>query len=182
METKDIITIIGIIVSFLVGAAGLLIGLLNSRKNIFINSITSARIKYIQDIRNNISEYCGLFYRYKILDEIKPNRLESEKLEIIKLIDKLKYQIMLYLNPEDEKWDRKIIDAIENLRLKLNENPEVEIKQLITITQYLLKLEWEGAKLESTKGLIGRRKKENINDKYYNQYLKRERINGYNKE
>ena len=182
METKEIITIISIFVSFLVGAAGLLIGLFNSRKTIFINSITSARIKYIQDIRNNIAEYCGLFYRYKILEELKPNEITPDKLEVIKLIDKLKYQIMLYLNPEDEMWDRKIIDAIENLRLKLNQNPEIEIRQLITITQYLLKLEWEGAKLESTKGLIGRNKKRNLNDKYYKQYLKRENINNCKKE
>jgi len=171
MEIKDIITLISVAVTFAVGATGLIISLLNSRKTTFINSITSSRIKYIQDIRNSISEYCGLFYRYKMLDEHEPSRLTSEKLEVIKLIDRLKYQIILYLNPEDNMWDNKIIGAIEELRLKLNEDCEQEIKQLIVITQYLLKLEWEGAKLESKKGLISDKEKKALNEKYYKRYI-----------
>jgi hypothetical protein len=169
METKDILTLIGIIFTFLVGATGLVIGLLNSRKTIFINSITSSRIKYIQDIRNSISEYCGLFYRYKILLDNDP-KLSSEKLEILRSIDKLKYQIMLYLHPEDKIWDQKIIALIEDLRKKIDENPEKQIKDLITITQYLLKLEWEGAKLESINGLVSEKVKKNLNKKYLKKY------------
>ena len=170
MDTKDIVTLIGIIFTFIVGATGLAISIRNSRRTIFINSITSSRIKYIQDIRNGISEYCGLFYRYKILVDDNPN-LSNEKLEILRLIDKLKYQLMLYLNPEDKIWDITIIRLIEDLRSRINENPEGQIKELIRITQYLLKLEWEGAKLESRKGLVGERAKKKLNKKYYNLYL-----------
>jgi hypothetical protein len=170
METKDIVTLVGIIFTFLVGATGLVISLMNSRKTTFINAITSSRIKYIQDIRNSISEYCGLFYRYKILIDNSAD-LSNEKLEVLKSIDKLKYQIMLYLNPEDKIWDKKIIALIEELRLKINENPEAQIKELITITQYLLKLEWEGAKLESKKGLVSEQEKRNLNKKYFKKYL-----------
>jgi hypothetical protein len=170
MDTKDIVTLIGIIFTFFVGATGLIIGIINSRKTTFINAITSSRIKYIQDIRNSISEYCGLFYRYKILLDNDP-KLSNEKLEVLKSIDKLKYQIMLYLNPEDDLWDNKIIALIEDLRLKINENPEKQIKDLISITQYLLKLEWEGAKLESRKGLVSDKEKKYLNEKYLNKYL-----------
>jgi hypothetical protein len=170
METKDIVTLVGIIFTFLVGATGLVISLMNSRKTTFINAITSSRIKYIQDIRNSISEYCGLFYRYKILVDNSPD-LSNEKLEVLKSIDKLKYQIMLYLNPEDKIWDQKIIALIEELRIKINENPEAQIKDLISLTQYILKLEWEGAKLESMKGLVSEREKRNLNKKYFKKYL-----------
>lgn len=170
METKDIITLVGIGFTFVVGATGLVIGILNSRKTTFINSITSSRIKYIQDIRNSISEYCGLLYRYKILYDMSPE-LSNEKLEVLKSIDKLKYQIMLYLNPEDKVWDEKIIGLIEELRRKINGNAEKEIKELIVITQYLLKLEWEGAKLESRRGLSSERKRRRLNKKIYDKYL-----------
>jgi len=170
METKDIVTLVGIIFTFLVGATGLFISLWNTRKTTFINAITSSRIKYIQDIRNSISEYCGLFYRYKILLD-HDLTLSNEKLEVLKSIDKLKYQIMLFLNPEDDTWDNKIIALIEELRLKIDENPEAQIKELITITQYLLKLEWEGAKLESRKGLVTNKEKRNLSKKYFKKYL-----------
>ena len=170
METKDIVTLIGIVFTFIVGATGLVIGILNSRKTTFINSITNSRIKYIQDIRNGISEYCGLFYRYKILVDNSPD-LSNEKLEVLRSIDKIKYQLMLYLNPEDKFWDTTIIKFIEELRIKINENPEEQIKELIMITQYLLKLEWEGAKMESRKGLVSKRAKDRLNEKYYDLYL-----------
>jgi hypothetical protein len=169
METKDIVTLVGIIFTFLVGTTGLVISLMNSRKTTFINAITSSRIKYIQDIRNSISEYCGLFYRYKILLNNDP-KLSNEKLEVLKSIDKLKYQIMLYLNPEDKTWDQKIFSLIEELRKKINDNPETQIKDLIELTQYLLKIEWEGAKLESRKGLVSEREKRNLNKKYFKKY------------
>jgi len=167
---KDTITLLGIIFTFIVGALGLIISLRNSSKTIFINSITTSRIKYIQDIRNDISEYCGLFFRYSILLQNSPH-LSSEKLEILKLIDKLKYKLMLYFNPEDKIWDSKIIELIEDLRNQIDENPEVKIKELIVITQYLLKWEWEGAKLESKKGLISERVKRDLNEKFYGKYL-----------
>ncbi len=170
METKDVLTLMGIIFSFLVGAAGLIISLRNSRKTTFINSITSSRIKYIQDIRNSISEYCGLFYRYKLLYDSDP-KLSNEKLDILKSLDKLKYQIILCLNPEDKIWDDKIIGLIETIRRDIGKDQEQNIQKLITLTQYLLKLEWEGAKLESKKGLVSDREKENLNDKYYSKYL-----------
>jgi hypothetical protein len=170
MEIKEIITLAGILASLIVGGAGLYISIANSRKTIFINSITSSRIKYIQDIRNGISEYCGLFYRYKILVDESP-ALSNEKLEVLRFIDKLKYQLMLYLNPEDKKWDKIIIELIEDLRVRINENPESQIKELIRITQYLLKLEWEGAKLESRNGLVSERTKNRLNEKYYSLYL-----------
>lgn len=174
MDVKDIATFLSILLTFLVGSAGLIISIRNSRKTIFINSITSSRIKYIQDIRNGIAEYCGLFYRYNILVEHDP-KLSNEKLEILKLIDKLKYQLMLYLNPEDKYWDNTIIKLIEDIRSRINENPEDQIKELITITQYLLKLEWEGAKLESRTGRINESVKEDLNRKYYNLYLENKR-------
>jgi hypothetical protein len=170
METKDVLTLLGIFFSFFVGTVGLVISLRNSRKTIFINSITSSRIKYIQDIRNSISEYCGLFYRYKVLYDNDP-KLSNEKIDILKSLDKLKYQIILYLNPEDKIWDNKIIGLIETIRKDIGKDQEQNIKKLIRLTQYLLKLEWEGAKLESKKGLVSDREKRVLNDKFYRKYL-----------
>ena len=169
METKDILTLLGILFSFIVGATGLIIGLRNSKKTIFINSITSSRLKYIQEIRNSIAEYCGLFYGYSILMK-NSTTPSTEKMEILKKLDNLKYQIMLYLNPEDKLWDTKIISLIDSIRGDIENNPETKIKELIIITQYLLKIEWEGVKLESINGEISLKEKKKLNKKYFTLY------------
>jgi len=167
--TTQIVTLIGVILSFLVGTAGLLIGIKNSRKTIFINSVTTARIKYIQDFRNNIAEFCTQFYRYNLLVINDPN-LSTEKLRILESSDKLKYLVRLYLNPEDTDWDMKIITLIDDIRDSIDKNPKDKIDELITITQYLLKLEWEGAKRESQKGILSKKEKNNLYQKYLRLY------------
>lgn len=170
MATENLLSLIGIIITLIVSVIGLIVGIRNTRKTIFVNSITSSRIQYIQDVRNSISEYCGLFYRYKILLD-NDSKLSNEKLEVLKSIDKLKYQIMLYLNPEDRNWDQKIITLVIEIRERINENPEDKIKDLIEITQYLLKLEWDGAKLESKNGDINELQKNKLSNDYFKKYI-----------
>ena len=94
----------------------------------------------------------------------------TEKMEILKKLDNLKYQIMLYLNPEDKLWDTKIISLIDSIRGDIENNPETKIKELIIITQYLLKIEWEGVKLESINGEISLKEKKKLNKKYFTLY------------
>lgn len=110
-----------------------------------------------------------MFYRYKILldDALK---LLNEKLEVLKSIAKWKYQIMLYLNPDEKIWDEKIIGLIEELRVKINENPRERIRDLFTITQYLLKFEWEDVK-KHLPMTINEKDKLKMSNKYFQMYL-----------
>src|SRR5688500_18642331 len=102
-NTTQVITLLGVVLSFIVGAAGLWVGLKNSRKTNYINSVTFSRIKYIQDIRNRISEFCGLAYSYNATYYTSHSLAATpEKLfELQREFDKLKYLIKLQLNPED---------------------------------------------------------------------------------
>jgi len=168
-EITQIVTLIGVILSFIVGAAGLWVGIRNSRNTTFINSVTTSRIQYIQDLRNAIAEFCGLFYRYKLLVDNNKD-LSIQKLEVLAVADKLKYLIILHLNPEDIDWDKKIVSLIDSIRESIDNNPTDKIDELITLTQYLLKLEWEGAKLESQKGILSKRVKRRLYKKHVHLY------------
>jgi hypothetical protein len=152
METKDIITIAGIGLTFIVSTISLYVSLHNNRKTIFINSITASRIKWIDIIRKNISEFCGLSYHFAITDLEKP-----EKQKVVEQLDKLRFLIKLQLNRADN-FDRKIIDKIDLIPDLASVAKEKELKkeidELVELTQDLLKLEWEGAKLESMKGIL----------------------------
>ena len=50
---------------------------------------------------------------------------------------------------------------------------ENKIEPLILIVQYLLKLEWEGVKMESRKGIISQKQKDKIYQKYVQLYEER---------
>lgn len=143
----------------------------------FINAITTSRIKYIQEIRNCISEFCGLIYSYNI--RLSP--IDDKSLfEFHKQADKIKYLIRLYLNPEDKFWDCRIISLIDEIIVLSDKQPQKKIEELIILTQYLLKLEWEGAKLESEKGLLNQKEKANLCKKYemlYKSYIENNNSN-----
>lgn len=164
MTTTETVTLIGIGLTFFVGVFNLIITFRNVRKTVFINSVTASRIKYIQDLRESISRFCALAHSYyfRIYKLHKPDVWELHK-----EADSLKYLIRLYLNPEDEYWDNKIIFLIDQIMLKSDQDPTQPINELIMITQYLLKLEWEGAKRESEIGIISDVEKREL----YNSYV-----------
>jgi|GEM_PF-3453062 len=166
------IALIGILFTFLVGSAGLIVSLINTRKTDFNNAITNSRIKYIQEFRDTVSKYCSLLNSYsKIATD---SSSEKEKPIMLELIDKQRYQLLLYLNPENKDWDQELINRIEKLRNFLNSEDEMkkQIDELIVFIQYLLKLEWECAKLESKNGIISEREQINLNKEYYSKYMK----------
>lgn len=164
IETKDIVTLLGIGITFLVSSIGLYVSLRNTKKTLFINSITSSRIKWIEVVRKNISDYCGLVYHF-VLTKLD----DSEKHKILEEIDRLRFLIKLQLN-RDDRFDRKIMEKI-NLIPDLTtadkfDQLKKEIDELIELTQDLLKLEWEGAKLESMKGVLTQKQKDKLYEKY----------------
>ncbi len=167
MEPKDYLTI----VSLIIAGISLYIGLINSKKTTFINSVTASRIKWIDTIRTNVSEFCGLTYNYSLTK----NRLEYiEKNNLLERVDKLRFLIKLQLNPEDT-YDVQIIESIDKI-IDLTDSDinklKNEINNLIVLTQNLLKLEWEGVKAEAKKGDLSKSEKK----KLYEKHLKIEKI------
>ena len=161
MEVKETLTLIGIGVTFIIGVANLIVSLFNTKKTTFINSVTTSRTKYIQEFRNTVSDLCGLVTSYQ---SKKPKLEKEQRFELLKQINILKYRIQLYLNPADEDWDGKILNIIKDIETKTGTTLQEKITELIDITQFLLKLEWEGVKRESEKGNIsGLEKREMYN-------------------
>ncbi|MBI1307084.1 MAG: hypothetical protein GC181_10820 [Bacteroidetes bacterium] len=56
--------------------------------------------------------------------------------------------------------------------LKSDKDPTEHISELITMSQYLLKLEWEGAKRESEIGIISDVEKRELYNKYVTRHKK----------
>ena len=165
MEAKDLITLMGIIVSLIVGFAGLYVSVRNSRKTIFINTVTSLRSKWMETTRNSISEYCAL------TTQLFFNTV-SDKLSKIEKLQQLRFLIKLQLNRNDP-FDSKVIDLLEKIASHFYDDTinatKQEIEELINLTQDMLKIEWEGIKAESLKGKLSEKQKNELVNQFLNQ-------------
>ncbi|MDP8205815.1 MAG: hypothetical protein P9L92_04050 [Candidatus Electryonea clarkiae] len=150
------ITALGITLTFLLGIWNLVVNYKNSRRTSFINTVTSERIKWIDKLRNNISDFCGLTYTW-VMSELKE---KPNELEYIVKIDNLRHLIRLQLNP-DGALDQKIEELIAEIPTLTNSSQRKELRSaintLIETTQKLLKEEWDKVKLESKSGDLKRK-------------------------
>jgi|SRR5579859_7712819 len=168
MEAKDIITAIGIVLTFIVGGVGLLctfiVGVWNliltyrtTRESRFINTVTAERVKWMQELRSNISKFCGATFSWAAIYAGKPSSTSTEAVELLKDIDRLGFLIRLQLNPKEEPDQQ--VEAIIKKIPQLIEQPKLHqltasLEELTTVTQVLLKKEWEKVKKEAKKGMI----------------------------
>lgn len=141
---------VGIIASLILGIWNIINSFLINKKSVFINSVTSERIKWIGKLRENISRFCGLTWLWVLT----PNKdfEPKDKQEIIKEIDTLRMMIKLQLNP-DGVYDKKIIELLDHIPdLEVHSQVSSAINELIHTTQFLLKEEWEKVKEEAKRG------------------------------
>jgi hypothetical protein len=150
-EVKDITYTIGILLTFAVGVWSLTVGLRNTRKTNFINTVTSQRVKWIEQLRQDIGSLCGLTHTW-FYSSLEGTDKEHD---VLKEIDRLRHVIPLRLN-QNATLDRKIRALITNLPKLTHETKQHQLdaalSDLIGLSQQLLKEEWEKVKLEAVKG------------------------------
>lgn len=151
METKDYWYAAGIVLTFLIGVWNLRQSWLGTRKASFINTVTSQRVKWIEQLRQDISTFSGLTHTWCFSAlEGKPGEDE-----VLNELDRLRHVIQLRLNP-DGTYDRKITALIKQIPDLTHESQREELKaklaELTEVTQALLKEEWEKVKCEAKYG------------------------------
>lgn len=148
---KDFFYSFGIIATFAIGMWNIVKNYRISKKTTFINTVTSERIKWMEKLRNNISEFCGLTYTWCM-----SGKEECEKdPQFLQKIDNLRHLIRLQLNPNDEqdqKIEKLIFEIPELTDISQKKELKNKINELIESSQQLLKDEWERVKNESRQG------------------------------
>lgn len=156
IEPKDIIYGIGILLTFIIGIWNLASNYRASRRTSFINTVTSQRVKWIEQLRQDIAAFCGLTYTWCFSDiEGKP-----EEYEILREIDKLRHVIRLRLNPTgeyDQRIEALIVSIPDLTHISQREKLKQALNDLTSVTQCLLKEEWEKVKSESKRGDLQRK-------------------------
>lgn len=154
MEAKDIVLAVSIAVTLVLGLWNLKANLENSKRTIFINTVTSQRIKWVEQLRQDLGAFSGHVYHW-CFTEITD---EAEKRKIVAEIDRLRYVIRLRLNPDGHK-DKQITQLIESISPATNDPEKIGaiLEKLTIATQSLLKEEWEKVKAESRDGELSPR-------------------------
>ena len=129
----------------------------SSRRTTFINTVTSQRIKWIEQLTQDVATFNGLTHTW-CFSALK-GKLEEP--EILKEIDRLRHVIRLRLNPAGahDRRIEKLVGEIPNLtHASQRANLVKALDELIRTTQLLLKEEWEKVKLESRHGDVSGRR------------------------
>lgn len=154
LESKDTIYGVGVFLTFALGAWNLIVNYRTSRRTTFISTVTSQRIQWLEQLRQDIAALCGLTDRWCF-----PAPSGADELQIVKEIDRLRYVIQLRLKPTGD-LDRRIQALILRIPAATNESSTCKFQrtlgELIELSQVLLKEEWEKVKKESQQGNLGK--------------------------
>ncbi|AKQ71761.1 MULTISPECIES: hypothetical protein [Bacillus] len=170
LEPKDWITILSIWVTLGIGIWNLFSNAKINRKTLFVNAITSERVKWMTLLKELLSEYLTLICTY---ERNKPRQGE-QNLDFLKELLRLEYRIKLHLNYKGEK-DKEImfqierankdiidyynsIEAMDVIDENLHKRINVIIEKISTVSRQYLKEEWERVKEEAEKGNLKKEK------------------------
>jgi hypothetical protein len=156
-----IITLVGIGLTFAAAIFNLIYSIRNDSKTRFVNTVTSSRMKWIDSLRDKVSAYISVTVR--LLNPEMVKREPDATSSLIRERDTLRQQVILHLNPEDDK-DQDIktcVNQVFALSTRGVYTDEVAnlLEHLREVTGAYLKKEWEKVKDESEKGRLSKPKK-----------------------
>jgi hypothetical protein len=148
MGSSDIVAITGISLTFLVSVANLVYSLRNNSRTIFVNTVSTSRLKWIDSLRDKVSEFMALSARLA-----DPSSVASDANSLSMQRDTLLHEIVLHLNPVDKEDQRirTLVDHVSELTISQGKTSElaVALVELREATGAYLKKEWNRVKLES---------------------------------
>jgi hypothetical protein len=153
MEAKDIIAIAGIGVTLAVCILNLVYSLRSNKRTTFVNTVTTSRLKWIDSLRDKVSEFIAVTERLLITSS---PHVQNDAGALTLQRDMLLHQIVLHLNPHDSEDQRikTLVDHVRELTNRGDVSKELSdsLLDLRDATADYLKKEWNRVKTESTEG------------------------------
>ena len=144
LEAKDYITFVSITITLIIGIVSLIVSWKTNKKTTYINTITSARIEWIQSVRHNISTLCSLAQAMNAGDT--DYKEINYRIEMVKLL----------LNPAEEE-SKMVVELIGELPNAVSDGKVYEhSRYILESTQKILKKEWDRVKEEAQSGAKGK--------------------------
>lgn len=141
MDTCASTNIISLLCTLIVAMTSIIssaVVLKSSKHNIMASSITSHRMKWIQDVRNIMTNFC---------EEFRKNGANTDKLKA------LRTHLFLYLRNGNNSYEPLVITVNRCCNEMMNaEVAALALEDLISSTQYVLATVWSRVKIEGIKG------------------------------
>lgn len=145
MDLKEWALVFGVSATFVLGIINLIYNLRAGKRNAFVNTVTSERIKWISKVRENMSKLLALS------GNLKWNP-PSEATELWRELEQLRTEIRLQLNPKDpeDKEIERLLGRLPSSKQRMSNEDYLALQEGITTsTQALLKREWDKVKDEA---------------------------------
>ena len=153
VTVKDWITVIGVLATFGVAMANLIHSIRSTRKTAFVNTVTASRLRWIDSLRDKVSEFIAVTVALLDPDGVAPRR---DAASLLRERDTLKHQIILHLNPNDpeDQRIRELVDRVSGPTSRGGDSDQLRLllEELRIATQIYLKKEWTRVKKESVAG------------------------------
>jgi hypothetical protein len=162
---------LGIVATFIISLMALLSNKRIMKKGAYIKEITPLRERYIQNLRQHVSEFASLALEFNRLPGVGKTDDPSLKRQLLKELD-LKYgQTSLFLNEEND-IDKHLANYLQAVRLaatakgKAHVQIEETIRKMFLFTQQVLLFEWKNLKFEATNGPMSQKEIETKRDEF----------------
>lgn len=156
MEPKDYVLAAGVVVTLFLGVWNAVVNYRWNQRTSFINTITSQRIKWIEQLRQDIASFGALMHHGCLADTEK----EPQEGEMLREAVRLRQVIRLRLNPtmEPDKTIERLVGEIPR-QMDSTRQPHLAeaLEELTRAAQVLIKQEWEKVKAESKYGDLSQR-------------------------
>jgi len=147
----------GILATFIISLIALVSNKRMMKKGAYIKEITPLRERYIQNLRQHVSEFASLALELNRAtwdgEAVDP----AQKRQLIRELDLKHGQTSLFLN-EENAIDKQLAYYLQAIRLsagsKGNNGMQIEdtIRRMFLYTQQVLIFEWQNLKYEATNG------------------------------
>ena len=170
-DTFEMMKLIGILATALVSVIILTVNVIGNRRKTYTDQITALKAKYIEDLRQHLSEYLSLALECNKAIFLDNYKTIPERHQLIKDLDQKYTLISLFLNNKNPV-DRKLSDYIQDIRLAAITQKgngwkiEDTIQQMVNYGQQVLLLEWKTLKREAKGGYISPYEMNNIRENF----------------
>lgn len=163
MTSNDIITLIGVLITFPVCFINLLMNFGLAKKQRYINTITQMRAEYLKQLR----EYIAIFLSE--CQNIITIRKNNSVIDYSKLHEY--FDLILLCLSEDDKFDNGFQDLLNEVYLAIQDKNVINVtdkmEEMIYQARKLLNTEWQGIKYEAIHGNgISNKDRNNFLNKY----------------
>lgn len=149
---KDLVVGSGVIITAILGLVNLGYNLRNNRRSSYVNAVTATRLKWIDELRGNLSRMVALIYECSVA----PPGDRVARQEIFREITHLRMLIRLQLAPRAAPSDQEFEGRVETLFQSIHgmspQQIERELNNLVAAGQEFLWKEWLKAKREAIYG------------------------------